>query len=606
MKQQKPAAEPAEANTLKWLHGGRRWLARLALLTFAPPLTLVLLEGALRLFDFGYPTSFFVPARPGPGYVTNEKFAWQFFFKDTTLKPFLFKLAEAKPRDTVRICVLGESAAMGTPDPAFSFGRILEQGLRHCYPQKRFEVINAAMRGINSCAIRTITEAAAAHQVDLFIVYAGNNEIIGLHGPDPFTHPWTQSLTLLRVYQRLRSSKLSQLFDLIRPAAPKPETQDMPYFREHSLPADDPRRLRVYDNFRANLNDMCRTISRSGARTLLCTVPVNLQNCPPLQSLHRGDLRESDKANWDAKLRSAIQFESQANFEQAIAAYLEAAAIDDHYAELLFRLGGCYLAAGKVQLASKYYSLARDWDALQFRSDRLINQVIREVASSAGVTLLDVEKIFSETDDAEHGIPGEKLFYDHVHPTFAGNYLIARSCYDKVVEMLQLSTTNARANFPEQSTSANAVAYTPFNQLGEMSAFLRLSANPPFLDQLGHSERHDAAQAQYEKRNREFTPAMGELCIGVYQAAIQNEPGYWPLHYNLATLYQAAGRPGLEAEQLRWIVQEFPQVKRFRISLGNALLAAGDKPAAITQLKAAWLLDRTDRDLEQKIRELSG
>jgi hypothetical protein len=71
------------------------------------------------------------------------------------------------------------------------------------------------------------------------------------------------------------------------------------------------------------------------------------------------------------------------------------------------------LATGKAQAASKYYSLARDWDALQFRSDRLINQVIREVASfdkSAGVTLLDVEKIFSETDDTEQGIPVKSLF----------------------------------------------------------------------------------------------------------------------------------------------------------------------------------------------------
>jgi len=284
MKQQKHGAKAPEATPRKTLQAGRKWLGRLALLTLAPPLTLLLLEGALRLFHYGYPTSFFVPAEPEPGYVSNEKFAWQFFSKNTNLKPFLFKLADPKPRDTVRICVLGESAAMGTPDPAFSFGRILELGLRDCYPQKHFEVINAAMRGINSYAIRSITKACAAHQVDIFIIYMGNNEIIGLHGPDPFTRSWTQSLTLLRVYQCLRSSKLGQLFDLVRLSPLQHEVQDMAYFREHSLPADDPRRLRAYDNFRANLQDMCRIISGSGARTLLCAVPVNLQDCPTLHS----------------------------------------------------------------------------------------------------------------------------------------------------------------------------------------------------------------------------------------------------------------------------------------------------------------------------------
>jgi len=39
---------------------------------------------------------------------------------------------------------------MGTPDPAFNFGRILAVMLRQQYPGVQFEVVNGAMTAINS------------------------------------------------------------------------------------------------------------------------------------------------------------------------------------------------------------------------------------------------------------------------------------------------------------------------------------------------------------------------------------------------------------------------------------------------------------------------
>ena len=74
----------------------------------------------------------------------------------------------AKPAGTVRIFVLGESAAMGTPDPSFNFGRILGVMLREQYPGMQFEVVNGAMTAINSYVTREIARDCAARQPDLF------------------------------------------------------------------------------------------------------------------------------------------------------------------------------------------------------------------------------------------------------------------------------------------------------------------------------------------------------------------------------------------------------------------------------------------------------
>jgi hypothetical protein len=90
-----------------------------------------------------------------------------------------------KKAGTVRIFVLGESAAAGTPDPSFGFARILDVMLRQRHPGTDFEVINAAMRGINSHIVRRIAQECLQYEPDLLLLYMGNNEFVGLYVPGP-------------------------------------------------------------------------------------------------------------------------------------------------------------------------------------------------------------------------------------------------------------------------------------------------------------------------------------------------------------------------------------------------------------------------------------
>ena len=87
-----------------------------------------------------------------------------------------------KPPDTCRIFILGESAAQGDPEPAYGAGRYLEVLLRERFPGQRFEVVNVAVTAINSHVIVPIARECAQHQGDLWIVYMGNNEMVGPFG----------------------------------------------------------------------------------------------------------------------------------------------------------------------------------------------------------------------------------------------------------------------------------------------------------------------------------------------------------------------------------------------------------------------------------------
>jgi hypothetical protein len=85
--------------------------------------------------------------------------------------------------------------------------------LRQQFPDRRFEIINAGMRGIDSNIILPIAKECAHHQPDLFIVYAGNNEAIGLYAPDPASRDFISRRHLVRLGQRLKATKFYQFLE---------------------------------------------------------------------------------------------------------------------------------------------------------------------------------------------------------------------------------------------------------------------------------------------------------------------------------------------------------------------------------------------------------
>jgi hypothetical protein len=285
-----PAPRPAGPRTAPRprLTGWRLWLARLSLALLAPTLVLGLTEFGLRLFGYGRPTAFFIPAEDGRPYVTNDQFALRFFPRALAPEPYSCALAAVKPPGTVRVFVLGESAG---------FGRILEVLLRRQYPALRFEVVNAAVKGINSHVVLPIARDCADHAPDLFVVYMGNNEVVGLYGPGGVPgESGVPSLWRIRTGHWLKTTRVGQLLAALarNQAAEEEMLRQSKNFLDHRLARDDPRRQPVYDHFRANLRDICRAGRAAGARVLLCTVGVNLHDCPPLASLHRPDLSASD------------------------------------------------------------------------------------------------------------------------------------------------------------------------------------------------------------------------------------------------------------------------------------------------------------------------
>ena len=557
-------------------------------MTVVPAVVLVLLEHGLRLFGVGHPSGFLVRIEDHDGYVTNERFGWRFFPPSLARRPRPMSLAAPKPAGTCRIFVLGGSAAQGVPDPTFNFGRILEVMLRNRFPDGHFEVHNAAMTAINSHVVVPIARDCGRHGPDLFIVYLGNNEVVGPYGPGTIFAGFSPSLGTIRSSLWARSTRIGQLAaGAFGRAVGGEKTQKrwrgMEMFNECRVRADDPRLAGTYEHFRRNLLDICRVGRGAGANVVVCTVATNLKDCAPFASTHRADLSRAEKRQWDEVYNEGVALEAAGDRAAAVERYLSAAEIDDTFAELHFHLAGCLSHQGAPDRAREHLVRARDLDALRFRADTRINDIIREVGAdrrTGGVYLVDAERAFEEDGRTRHAIPGPDLFHEHVHLTFEGNYLLARAVFDAVVRALPKplrDRADETAAMPSRDRCAQVLALTGWDLYKQGGLMSKITRRAPFTNQLDHAHREERSHETFRALSAHLSPDALAEAKERYVEAIAARPDDWRLQINFAMLLERLkDAPGYE-RAVRRVVDGAPHSWAY-YALGNAL-ARGRRPA---------------------------
>jgi hypothetical protein len=338
-----------------------RWFRLVALIS--PVLFLLVLETGLRICGVGAPTGFFLRLdRDGePSLIENAKFGWRYFPPALARAPMAISLAARKPAGTYRIFVLGESAAMGDPEPAYGLSRQLERLLQARHPDKNFEVVNVAMTAINSHVIRDIAKDCRHANGDCWILYAGNNEVVGPFGAGTIFGKQAASLPAVRLVLAVKSTRLGQLLTgILKPRGLPAQWQGMEMFLGQQVREADPRLNRVYQNYSRNLEAIFDFGKRSGSAVIAATVPVNLKDCPPFGSGHRPGLNTVQKAEWDKLFEAGRKAQHEGRYAEAVAAYGKATQIDAEYAELLFRCAACKLASGDAVGAEADFARAHE------------------------------------------------------------------------------------------------------------------------------------------------------------------------------------------------------------------------------------------------------
>ena len=591
MSRRKPKPN-AVKNSIAPLSGRKLWGFRLLALIGVPLLFFGLLELGLRLGGFGYPTAFLLKStnHGEMTYVQNNQFGWRFFGPRAARQPYATSIPCEKTPDTVRIFVFGESAAYGDPQPRFGLPRMLEAMLGWRHPDKKFEVVNAAMTGINSHVILPLARDCAAARGDVWVIYMGNNEVVGPFGAGTVFGSQATPLPLIRAGLAFKTTRTGQWFDSWRRSAQKTSAENgewggMGMFVNYKVAGSDPRLGAVYENFTRNLHDIIAAGRNCGAKIVLSTVGVNLKDCAPFASLHGADFRASRLAEWQRSFEAGEQAQAGGDLRQAATDYDQAEKMDESHAELRFRRGECALALNDLGVAQKEFAAARDLDALRFRCDSRLNDIIRRQAGD-GVALADGERALAEASPG--GVPGAEFFYEHVHLNFQGNYVLARTIAEKVEQALQLPES---APWPDLDQCAQRLGHTPRdNQLAWSEIAGRLT-DVPFTFQANHDEQ----MRRLTEAARALPPASSATALGAAQSAAETALARWPgdglLWEQLGEIKQAEGDYAGAVTAAQHAVDQVPSSAECWLLCG-ILLAQEEKYAeAVAAFKRLLALD---------------
>ncbi|MBN1360056.1 MAG: tetratricopeptide repeat protein [Sedimentisphaerales bacterium] len=601
---------------------------RLLAAVLSPLVFLVLIELVLTVTGYGRPRGFFIPWKTVEGkvYLSNAHYCEHFVPNELSRAPEKCALDAKKQRSTVRIFVLGGSAAYGDPEPAYGFCRQLEVLLSAQAPQTSFEIVNAAVTSMNSHVARRIAQDCAAHQPDLFIVYMGNNEVVGPYGPPTLPAGLYASGAFIdAAIAAKKETRIGQLVAnvAVRARAPKGVERKwlgMEAFLTSQIARADAKMQSCYRHFSRNLRAIVRTAQRSGAKTLLCTVPTNLRNCAPFASQHKNGLNADSLAEWDRCFDAGRDLELAGDFDAALEQYEQARKIDDGYAELAYCMGNCLYVLGRTDEAKAKYTQARDLDTLRFRADSSINAAIRQAAkdlAGRGAVLLDLESCLE--DRAKDGLLDASFLVDHVHLNFGGNFVAAYAAAQAIADLLPQAGLSGvgRSERDLYDLCRKRLVYTAQEKYRLAMVMYRRKTLPPFAGQLGHEKELEAMREELFALRRtmkgqnepeaDYVGALGEApldsyltvrygdslvtaghlrdAIELYRKVLDAQPFSMKVREALA---QALARGGMQNEAVKTVTSDLTP---YRYSRKEALLMLGTyyvKAGMIAEAQAVY------------------
>jgi len=523
--------------------------------------------------------------------------------KSHVLNPQQFTVA--KPRDAYRIVCVGGSTTYGRPFyDHTSFPGWLRELLPAAQPSRRWEVINAGAISYASYRALGVMEELAQYAPDLFIVYTGQNEFLErrtyqglsdstslLTGPLSLVFR-TRTATVVRDVldlagvRRVQASHRAPVLGEQTKAIPIDAVGPAAYERDEALNNE------VVEHFRATLQRMVHVAQQARADILFVVPASNLADFAPFKSQHRAGLSNSDLDRWNLHEEQARSLISNGDHAAAVAEINMAMAIDDRYAGLWFLMGQTLQALTKFDEAKQAYKRARDEDVCPLRAIEPLVDGVRSLPESTGKAVVDFEQLADQ--HSQHGLPGEALFHDHVHPTVEANRLLALAILG---ELQNRGTLSPERTWGEESIRRVADQIQSGIDRPLHAKQLRLLAS-----MMGWLKQPRAARIQAElslELSGRTEPALlelaevlqangaAELAMEYLQAAIEVAPESAQAHFRLAVSFLETGREELGIQHLKKAVELDPELTEPRVRLGVALATRGQLQEAEECLSAA-------------------
>lgn len=476
----------------------RPWQKRVFLLCFSLAFAgavLGLIEGGLRLAGYGgYPRTFEHVGRLPDGstvVMTSHAGPGSYFFANRSragsLEPDA--LIDPKPAGTFRVFVVGASAAKGSPYmPPLTAACLLEQMLGEVWPEREVEVINLGTTAVASYPVLGLMTEALDYEPDLVIVYAGNNEYYGAYGVASL-HSAGRSPGMIRLIRWTRSLAIAQFLDraLRHEASAGDQTLMEAMVGQASIGPGDPARAAAERNLEAFIGDMIDRCRGRGVPVIVCTPPCNERGLAPLGGPVVAGLDEQraaavrERLAWGA---ATVEIDPEA----VEAAMTELLGAHPSLATGHYMLGRALERLGMTDRAGAAFGSAVDLDPMPWRPPSGSIAAIRRAAEARAAVICDLRGAFRQASPG--GSTGWELMDDHVHPSIAGQELIARTLVRTIAAMpggLAIPAERVAA-LPDPQTTLDRAGWNPYDHFAAAHAMRTLgeigfykASNPEFF-----------------------------------------------------------------------------------------------------------------------------
>ena len=572
-----------------------------------PLLFFVLLELGLTVFGVGTSFDYFheLDIDGQPHYQENPDFADQFYPASLNIGPLENTFSKERDPELIRVYVLGGSAAQGFPHKNHGVDRLLAAQLQAALPTRKIEVINTAMTSVNSHVVYAVAESIPEDSADFAVILMGNNEVVGPYGPGTFNQNFLANITVIRTLQSLKRTRTWQgLASLIQKtrstdAMQELEWEGMQMFTNNGVPHDDPRMASVYGHYEDNLTDIIETLRGKGIHVLLSSVPVNLRHSAPFLSVRRPDLSDEELDQWRALTRSGSDSASQENWGDAVTQFQAALEIDPGYADTHFRLATALENRGDFQEAKTHYQRALDLDALRFRADTRLNQVIQNIAAGIeGDTFSFVDSAAAFEEASQPYQPGWNLFLEHVHYDFAGNNVLAAQISRSI--MSNLAPGDEYQPLPGDEV-ARRIGFPNYDTIAEIKNLQGMIEHPPFPGQGNYAGLQNFLNGKLER----VTQAVGSQreVVQKRRGVVESGVADWKVHFELAVINQRLRNPPAMYRHLNQILELYPHNRETYMKIAEAMSKEGKWREVIPYLEQSLYYTRAD---ETKIAETTG
>lgn len=523
------------------------------------------------------------------GRLTTEKRKLEWFNSQTFSRQ---KSAQAK-----RVFCIGGSTTYGRPyDDRTSFCGWLREFLPVADNEATWEIINAGGISYGSKRVLNVLREVVEYDPNLIIIYCGHNEFL-----ERTTYPTISSLPepVLRMSAFLEQH--SALFRSLRsvasrPTAQTPENTVDPENVEAILDSsvgldayqrDEDWQALVVNAYAANIRTMLQICEAKQIAVVVVVPASQLKDCAPFKSQHNSNLRRGNIIKSDSLLARASSALNAGDQQRCCDLCDELIALDPEFAHGHYLKGMAEFSSENFSQSKESLIRARDTDVCPLRATSIIIDTLRSTATNFDCSIVDFESIADKL--AKHGVPGNDLFLDHVHPTIDLNRklalaLLAQMQTDALISADQIDDHEISAVTQRVTESIDTAAHGL--ALRNLSKVLSWAGKYEEADRLAVQAMEllpDDSESQFQAAGAYFRRGDSQRAMNAFQRAVQLDPNSAQAHYGVGLMYAERGNWTSAIQHYQTASALKPNFIDIEFNLGRAYEQSGDLKSALRQ-----------------------